>query len=347
MTDQFIQTGVVGCGWAGCRAIEAANATSRLNVIAIAESDSARREQAGDDNAVQHRYADYRELLDNPDVEAVYLATNPDIRRQQVLDTLSAGKHVLVQKPHALRAPEILEMETTAQQAGKTLQFCYFMRHFPNNRKIRRAVLSGAIGDLYHARIFGKYNFIPDLNANSRWLHVYGQKGGSLGQHYSHELNLTWWWMGCPKPIWAFAAKHVLYPQYDGPEGAAEDYFTGILGCEGGKTIQIDCSRMSHSDSASVVELYGTTGAITNGGISRFKDGEFVRETVDAPLEIDHGELPEEVHVFYYELNHFAMAIAGEVAPDVSASDAYTFMQILDAFYDSAKSGEKVYISSE
>ena len=36
-------------------------------------------------------------------------------------------------------------------------------------------------------------------------------------------------------PEWVFAAKHVLYPQYDGPEGAAEDYFTGILGCEGGK----------------------------------------------------------------------------------------------------------------
>ena len=51
------------------------------------------------------------------------------------------------------------------------------------------------------------------------------------------------------------------------------------------------------------------------------------------------------VHVFYYELNHFAMAIAGEVSPDVSAPDAYTFMQILDAFYDSAKSGEKVYIA--
>ena len=195
MTNQFIQMGLVGCGWAGCRAIEAANATSRLNVIAIAERDPIRREQAGDDNAVPHRYADYRELLDNPDVEAVYLATSPDGRLQQVLDTLSAGKHVLVQKPHAIRAPEILEMETAAQRAGKTLQFCYFMRHFPNNRKIRRAVLNGAIGDLYHARVFGKYNFIPDLDANSRWLHVYGQKGGSLGQHYSHELNLTWWWM--------------------------------------------------------------------------------------------------------------------------------------------------------
>jgi predicted dehydrogenase len=73
----------------------------------------------------------------------------------------------------------------------------------------------------------------------------------------------------------------------------------------------------------------------------------FIREAVDEPIEIDHGALPEEVPVFYYKLNHFAMAIAGEVAPDVSAPDAYVFMQILDALYDSAKSGEKVYIPSQ
>ena len=346
MTNQIIQLGVVGCGWAGCQAIHAANTTSRLNVIAIAERDPTRREQAANDYAVPHRYVDYGELLDDSTVDAVYLATSPDGRLQQVLDTLNAGKHVLVQKPHAIRAFEILGMEEAAQQSGKTLQFCYFMRHFPHNRQIRRAIQNGAIGDPFHARVFGKYNFIPTLDTNSRWLHVYGQKGGSLGQHYSHELNLMWWWMGCPKPIWAFASKHVLYPQYDGTEGAAEDYFTGLLGCEGNKTVQIDCSRMSHSDSGSVVELYGTTGAITNGGISRFKDGEFVREPIDEPIEIDHGELPEEVPVFYYELNHFAMAIAGEVAPDVSSDDAYIFMQILDALYDSAKNGEKVYICS-
>ena len=50
MTNQITQLGVVGCGWAGCRAIEAANATARLNVIAIAERDPGRRAQAGDDN---------------------------------------------------------------------------------------------------------------------------------------------------------------------------------------------------------------------------------------------------------------------------------------------------------
>ncbi len=117
-----------------------------------------------------------------------------------------------MQKPHAIRAPEILEMEAAAQQSRKTLQFCYFMRHFPHNCQIRRAILNGAIGNPYHARVFGKYNFIPAFDANARWLHVYGQKGGSLGQHYSHELDLTWWWMGCPKPEWAFAIKARALP---------------------------------------------------------------------------------------------------------------------------------------
>ncbi len=344
---QTIRLGVVGCGWAGWQAIRAANATSRMKVIAIAERDPGRREQAGDDYAVPHRYGDYQELLDNGAVDAVYLATSPAGRLQQVLDTLNAGKHVLVQKPHAIRASEILEMEAAAQQSGKTLQFCYFMRHFPRNRQIRQAIQHGKIGTPYHARIFGKYTFIPDFDENTRWLHVYGQKGGSLGQHYSHELDLGWWWMGCPQPEWAFAAMHVLYPRYDGPEGPAEDYFSGIVGCEGGKTLQIDCSRMSHSDSESVMEFYGTTGAITNNGISRFKAGEFIREPIDEPVELNHGELPEEIPVFFYELNHFAMAIAGEVAPDVAADDAYTFMSILDALYDSAKSGEKVYIAHQ
>jgi len=344
MTSNPIKLGVVGCGWAGMQAVLAATAVPRTTIIAIADLDSTRRENVAQEFSVPHTYSGYGELIGNSEVEAVYLATNPDVRLPMVLDTLKSGKHVLVQKPHAIRAAEILEMEAVAKQADKTLQFCYFMRHFPHNRKIRRAVLGGKIGEPYHARVFGKYNSIPPLNDNTRWLHIYGQKGGSLGQHYSHELNLVWWWMGCPKPEWAFAAKHSIYPVYDGPEGPAEDYFTGMVGLEGNKTIQIDCSRMVHTDSPTTVELYGATGAITGGAISRFSDSGFIREGIDELLEIQHSDPPEETPCFFYEIEHFAMAIAGEVEPDVSSTDAYQFMKILDALYDSAKEQKKVFI---
>ena len=65
---------------------------------------------------------------------------------------------------------------------------------------------------------------------------------------------------------------------------------------------------------------------------------------IDEPLDIKHSEPPEPRPVFFYEIEHFAMAIAGEVEPDVSAADAYTFMKILDALYDSAKEQRKITI---
>ncbi|MCH8290879.1 hypothetical protein IH992_07260 [Candidatus Poribacteria bacterium] len=48
--------------------------------------------------------------------------------------------------------------------------------------------------------------------------------------------------------------------------------------------------------------------------------------------------------MFFYEIEHFAMAIAGEVERDVSSANAYTFMKILDALYDSAKDGQRISI---
>jgi len=315
-----------------------------MTAVAVADLDASRRNSVAEEFSLPYAYSDYTELLQNPEIDAVYLGTPPDVRLPMVLDTLKAGKHVLVQKPHATGAPEILEMDAAAKRAQKTLQFCYFMRHFPHNRKIRNAVLRGKIGRVYHGRIFRKYKGTPPLNDLNRWLHIYGKKGGVLGQHVSHELDLMWWWMGCPKPEWAFAAKHSVYAVYDGPEGPAEDYFTGLIGFEGDKTIQIDCGMKIHSDAhKTIVELYGTTGSITDGALFRLKDSESIREEIDEPLNIQHSDPPEKP-VFFYEIEHFAMAIAGEVEPDVSAADAYTFMKILDALYDSAKEEKKIII---
>ena len=327
------------------QAVDAGMAVPGTTIAAIADPVAELRATTLKEYGVKKGYEDYRQLLDDAEIDAVYLAVNPPMRYQMVLDSLDAGKHVLVQKPHAVRAPEILEFEAKAKDVGKTLQFCYFMRHFPHNRKIRAEIANGKIGAPYHARIFGRYRSRPEPEGITRWLQVYGQKGGVLGQHYSHELDLCWFWMGCAKPEWAFGVKHSLYPMYDGPEGPAEDYFSGTVGLAGGKTIQIDCSRWVHVDTPSSVELYGSEGAISKGSITRINDkNETVTEHPDEPLDVPYSETPEGAPVFYHEIEHFALAVAGKIEPDVNAADSYTFMKILDALYDSARDGIKVMI---
>ena len=348
MTAADLRLGVVGCGWAGQEAIRSAQAVDGVSVIAISDLNDDLCEGAATAYGVHRHYGDYRELLADDAVDAVYLAVNPVMRHAMVLDSFAAGKHALVQKPHAVRAEQVLEYEKAAAAAQKTLQFCYFMRHDPKNRTLRAAIARGDIGQPYHGRVFQKYNSSPAPSGVTLWEQVYGQKGGVLGQHTSHELNLVWWWMGSPAPLWAFATKHVVNQVYAGPEGPAEDYLSGIVGLAGGKTLQVDCTRWLHCDPPWIVELYGKTGAIRDGLIHRFdKDATGDPHTTaepEAPLDVPHTAEPEEKRWFYHEIEHFALAVAGEVSPDVDSRDAYQFMRILDALYDSALTEEKVVL---
>ena len=143
MSDEPVGLGVVGCGFTGEMAVKNSAVVSRLTPVAIADPDEDRRQRVADEYSVQRTYRDYREVLDDDEVGAVYLGVPPDIRLPMVLDSFAAGKHVLVQKPHATNAGQILEMDAAASKAGKTLQFSYFLRHQMANRRTRAAVQKG------------------------------------------------------------------------------------------------------------------------------------------------------------------------------------------------------------
>ena len=355
-----VKLGVIGCGFTGRETTRATTLQSRIDTVAAADLDRERREDVARQYAVPRVYETYHELLADPEVEAVYLGTQINVRLPMVLEALHAGKHSLVQKPHALRAADILQMKAAAEKAGVTLQFCFYLRHYPHNRAIRQAIRKGQIGEPYHGRYFSKNGSRPSVSEETRWMQIYENRSGVLAMHQSHDLDLLWWWMGCPAPRWAFAVKHSIDPVHDGPETPIEDYFSGLVGFEGGKTIQIDCSGISHADSARVLELHGSTGAVAGGqhcGLSRrdervadeaiFRRGEsgYIREEIDETSDVDHSRPgPIDVPLFYYEIEHFAMAVRGEVEADVSADDAYGFGLILDALYDSALCAEKVFI---
>ena len=358
-----IRLGIIGAGFTGRQAaLAASQLPSRINSVAMADLNTDRLQPVIDEFSIPKAYHDYRELLEDKTIEAVYLGVPPNIRLKMVIDSLSAGKHVMVQKPHAIRAPEILKMEAAAQRAKKVIQFSYYLRHYPQNRSVRAAIKSGKIGRPYHGRYFSKNARPVNSNADAdRWLLIYGMKGGVLAQHMSDDVILLWWWMGSPAPEWAFATKHNIHPTYNGPEGPSEDYFSGILGFAEGATIQIDVTNSSHSDSPRICELHGEEGAVAgnercglinpnpdekpNQAIFRLTENGYEREEITEEYDIPHTTAPAGASPFYYEIEHFAMAIAGEVMPEVNAEEAYTFMRILDALYDSAKSNEKIVIN--
>ena len=103
------------------------------------------------DYAMRHNiprwYASADELINDREVDAVYIATPPSSHKEYVLKVARAGKPVLVEKPMALSAAECEAMILACQQAGVPLRVAYYRRKLPRFEKMRTIIESGAIGE--------------------------------------------------------------------------------------------------------------------------------------------------------------------------------------------------------
>jgi predicted dehydrogenase len=350
MTDK-LKIGVIGCR-VGRNWVAGAKAGEDTTAWAVADLNQEIARQVAEENGVTRIYGDYRELLADDTVDAVGVATAPDIRKPMVIDALNAGKHVLVQKPHGRNAADVQEINDAAALTDRTLVYSYFMRHQAENKTSRQIIADGKIGRAYHARVhyhFRERGVNYDPPPGRDWLYRWGFKGGALGQHGSHYLDLAWFLMGCPQPEWAFAASHSAFPTTMAVEKHSEDYLSFLVGFAGGVTIQMDTSAViaTWADRAWDLRLrvLGTNGTIEGESISQ-RSG--TRRLLGG-IYTDIGGVIDEYEAhgagdFNAEIRDFAGAIRGTNPPDVSPAHALTFMKVLDAIYLSAETGEKVEI---
>ncbi|MDE0141996.1 MAG: Gfo/Idh/MocA family oxidoreductase [Caldilineaceae bacterium] len=353
-----IRIGVVGCRVGGAW-VEGAHADSSTVAWAVADLNQDLARKVAQENDVARVYGDYRELLADDEVDAVGVATAPDVRKPMVLDALKAGKHVLVQKPHGRNAADVEEINAAAASSGKRLVYSYFMRHEEENKRSRALIADGRIGLPYHARVQYHYrergvDYEPP--AGREWLYRWGLKGGALGQHGSHYLDQAWYLLGSPEPQWAFAISHSAFPTRLKVERHSEDYMSFLVGCAGGITIQMDTSAViaTWADRAWDLRLrvLGTAGTVevestrlasgqTRSGTRRLLGAIYTEGDDFVEENAEHGSGD-----FDGEIRDFAAAIRGEQPPDVSPAEALTFMKLLDAIYLSAETGEKVQVAA-
>merc|ERR1711879_372167 len=91
-------------------------------------------------------YSNASELINDPEVDAVYIATPPDSHASYAIEAMNAGKPVYVEKPMARRYSECLEMLKVSEQTGVPLWVAYYRRTLPAYLKAKELVETGAIG---------------------------------------------------------------------------------------------------------------------------------------------------------------------------------------------------------
>jgi predicted dehydrogenase len=143
---------LVGCGWVARdyvapALLEAGNA----RLVALCDPDPESLARMPGDGAV--RYTRLEELLANPEVEAVYVATPNHVHERVTVACAAAGKHVLCEKPMAIRPEEGARMVEACRRAGVQYATAFDQRHHAAHRKLRTLVREGVLGTITQARI--------------------------------------------------------------------------------------------------------------------------------------------------------------------------------------------------
>jgi len=355
-----VKAGIIGCGGiANGKHLPNIKATGLADMAGFCDIIEERAEKACGTYGAEGAkvYADYKELLKDEEIEAVYICTPNRSHSEITVAALESGKHVLCEKPMAINAKEALKMVEAAKETGKLLSVGYQNRFRPDSRYIKKFAENGGLGDVYFAQAKAiRRRKVPTWGV---FLNEEEQGGGPLIDIGTHALDLTLWIMDNYKPKYAVGTVyHKLNKQtetgnawgdWDTERFTVEDSAFGFVVMENGATVQLASSwalNYRHPQEA-VFTMVGTKAGID------FEDGLYINSVqggklVDAKVNVA-GE-----GVNYYasvgnekaeivEQTVFLNAVLGKGELTVTPVQAYTVTLILDAIYESAKTGKPVY----
>jgi D-xylose 1-dehydrogenase (NADP+, D-xylono-1,5-lactone-forming) len=298
--------------------------SDRVDVVAVASRDAARAEAYAAEHEIERAHGSYEALLEDPEVEAVYISLPNSLHVPWSVRALEAGKHVLCEKPLDRRPAGVERAFDAADRAGRILMEAFMYRHHPQTKRLAELVAEGAIGELRLVRSSFSFPLSDETNVRLRP----ELDGGSLMDVGCYCLSGTRLLAGEPE---ALAAQQVV-----GPTGV-DVRFAGTMSIPGGALAHFDCGF----DVANRGELE----AVGSEGTIVVPDPWLIREAV---LEVRRGhDEVERVEVaqanrYQLELENLADAIRGEAEPLLGREDALGQARAIDALYRAAESGEVV-----
>ncbi len=205
-----INWGIIGCGdVTEIKSGPAFNKVPHSRLVAVMRRDAAKAKDYARRHGVPHWYSNADALINNPDVNAVYVATPPSSHETFAIAALQAGKPVYVEKPMSLHYESALHMADAAKAAGIKMCVAHYRREQPYFKKIKQLIDEKTIGDVSIVQLsfFKKQLSKDELNLpGNAWRVNPETSGGGLFHDLApHQLDLMYYFFGEAKSIKAMA----------------------------------------------------------------------------------------------------------------------------------------------
>ncbi len=280
---QMIRWGIIGCGdVTEVKSGPGFQRASNSSLVAVMRRNGDLARDYAQRHGVPKWYDDAQALIDDPEVDAVYVATPPSSHKEYTILAAQAGKPVYVEKPMALNYAECQEMIEICRAVGVPLFVAYYRRALPRFLKVKALLESGVIGQIRMVTITLHWQPSPDEldPANLPWRVIPEIAGG--GRYLdlaAHTLDFLDYILGPIRAVEGHAANQAgYYP--------AEDIVTGSFLFESG--VQgTGAWCFTAFDELDVTEIVGSEGKIS---FASFAEAPVVLTTAEGVTEfqIDH-----------------------------------------------------------
>ena len=354
--QKIYKTAVIGTGGISKHHIEGYIANPSTELYALCDINPDRVKMMAEKYGVplERTFTDKDEMFKAlPEIDAVSVCTWNSAHAECSIAALNAGKHVLCEKPMAMNAQQAQEMKDTADKAGKLLMIGFVRRHGNDCAVVRDYTESGFFGDLYYA----KATYLRRNGNPGGW---FGDKarsgGGPLIDLGVHVIDLVRYIMGNPKPVSVYGAtfqKLFNRPEIKGSKGYVaadqkadvcdvEDMATALIRFDNGAVLNVEASfSLNIKKDEGSIQIFGTkAGTKLDPQVEIFTD--INNHLVD--VSFNENTALSFDGLFENEIFHFIDCFSGKKECIAPAEDGVALMKILDAVYESARTGHEVVI---
>ena len=325
----MIKLAITGAGYISKIHAAAALSLSNINLAAVVDRYPNTAQSFGKNYNLKRFYENIDQLLNDGDIDALVIGTPNYLHAPQAISALSAGIHVMVEKPMAMNAQEAYQMLEASQKFGALLMVAHCWRFDPEVLWLRQQWEAGRLGKIIRTKGYG----VHQLWGPSGW---FTQKklagGGAMADIGIHALDTARFLLGDPQPESVYARIGTYYTNYD-----VDDTGILIVNWEGGTVSYIESGWWQpHTDGPeAATQLYGTSGF---GQV-------YPTYLLDQSGKDDPGfPYPRINHapqsLYNDQLRYFIQCIREHRTPNPGGEEGWINMKIVDAAYKSAKTGK-------
>jgi predicted dehydrogenase len=317
-----IKWGIIGCGdVTEVKSGPAFNKVTGSSLVAVMRRNGPKAKDYAERHGVPKWYDDAYQLIADPDVNAIYVATPPMFHEEYTVAALRAGKPVYVEKPMSTRLEDCIRMRDVANATGVKLTVAHYRRAVPMFVKIMELLDQQVVGDIRLVRIGMLQPATCNLPPATYW-RVDPDLGGLGGLFYDlapHQLDLMVHWFGDVDEVHGTSANQAgLY--------SSRDIVSGLVKFRNGIIFSGDwCFTVDEDLKEDICEISGSKGKISfpvfGNKVTVHSEGESHQITFDHPPHIQQPMIEKVVEYF-----------SGKGPNPCSADEALRSMALMEKF---------------